>query len=145
MGISIRTPVTKEEWEAYFDLRFRVLREPLNQPRGSERNEADATGIHFGLYLENQLHAIARLDNTAEQTISQVRFVAVDLNHQGKGYGKQIMESVEERAKELGKTTMILHARDYALHFYTKIGYERVEPSYKLFGVLQHYLMQKVL
>jgi len=40
---------------------------------------------------------------------------------------------------------MILHARDYALNFYEKLGYQKIEKSYKLFDVLQHYLMTKNL
>jgi predicted GNAT family N-acyltransferase len=144
MGIIIQTPADEQAWEEYYDLRYRVLREPLQQARGSERHEGDADGIHFALYENTQLIAIARLDDTAEETVSQVRFVAVDTQNQGKGYGKRIMEAAEQGAKERGKTTMILHARDYAVDFYTSIGYELVEPSYKLFGVLQHYLMKKV-
>ena len=50
MEIEIRIPETEEEWEDYYALRYRVLREPLGQPIGSERNEGDETGIHFALY-----------------------------------------------------------------------------------------------
>jgi hypothetical protein len=37
MEIKIRPPKTKSEWENYYDLRFRVLREPWQQPRGFEK------------------------------------------------------------------------------------------------------------
>lgn len=144
MGIIIRTPKTEKEWNEYYDLRYRVLRQPLNQPIGSERNEGDATGIHFALYDNDQLMAIARLDETDEIT-AQVRFVAVEFNAQGNGYGKIIMEATEQRAKLDGKTKMILHARDYAVDFYLKLKYTLINPSYKLFDVLQHYLMEKIL
>ncbi len=144
MGIIIRQPETDLEWDAYYDLRFRVLREPLNQPLGSERNEGDATGIHFGLYDNSVIKAIARLDQASETT-SQVRFVAVEMNSQGKGYGTEIMEATEQKSKELGNTKMILHARDYAVDFYLKLNYKLIEPSYKLFDVLQHFLMEKEL
>jgi GNAT superfamily N-acetyltransferase len=144
MGIAIRTPQTEEEWEAYYDLRYRILREPLDQPRGSERNEGDATGEHFALYDNSVLKAIARLDHSGEQ-IAQVRFVAVERHEQGRGYGRLIMEATELKAKERGDTKMILHARDYAVDFYLRLGYTLIEPSHKLFGVLQHYLMEKEL
>ena len=42
-------------------------------------------------------------------------------------------------------TKMILHARDYAVDFYLKLGYTLIEPSYKLFDELQHFLMEKEL
>ncbi len=34
------------EWDAYYDLRWRVLRAPWDQPRGSERDPLDADACH---------------------------------------------------------------------------------------------------
>ena len=144
MKIGIREPQTEAEWENYFDLRYRVLRAPLNQPLGSEKNEGDSTGVHFALYENGILKAIARLDQ-AEPKIAQVRFVAVESNVQGKGYGKAIMLATEKAASDRGDSKMILHARDYAVDFYLKLDYRIIEKSYLLFDVLQHYLMEKKL
>jgi predicted GNAT family N-acyltransferase len=144
MEIIIRTPSTENEWNAYYDLRYRILREPLNQPLGSERNEGDLTGTHIALYENEVLKAIARLDQHDDTTF-QVRFVAVEATSQGSGYGRKIMEATELKAKELQGDKMILHARDYAVDFYLKQNYTLIEPSYKLFDVLQHYLMEKML
>lgn len=145
MGIIIiRTPETEKEWQDYFDLRYRILRQLLNQPRGSEKNDGDATGIHFALYENGILKAIARLDQSGEN-VSQVRFVAVETDQQGSGYGRMIMEATEAQAKKNGNVKMILHARDYAVDFYLKLNYTLIEPSYKLFDVLQHFLMEKKL
>ena len=144
MKLEIREPQTVAEWDAYFDLRYRILREPLNQPLGSEKNEGDSTGIHFALYEEGILKAIARLDQ-ADIKVAQVRFVAVESKSQGKGFGKIIMLATEQAAKERGDTEMILHARDYAVDFYLRMEYRVIEKSYLLFDVLQHFLMKKKL
>jgi hypothetical protein len=40
---------------------------------------------------------------------------------------------------------IILHARETAIPFYEKLSYQLQEPSYKLFGEIQHYLMSKKL
>ena len=144
MALEIRTPINEHEWNAYYSLRYEVLRAPLGQPLGSERNEGDATGIHFALYEDDILKAIARLD-LQDQQIAQVRFVAVDQECQGKGFGLKIMQATEVKAKEMGIQKMILHARDYAVEFYIKQGYQNLGASYKLFDVLQHYLMEKNL
>ena len=141
--MEIRSPQTEKEWEDYYDLRYRILREPLGQPRGSERNEGDLTGIHLALYENGVVQAITRLDQP-EEKVSQVRFVAVDENLRGKGYGRLIMEAAEQKSQELGNDKMILHARDYALDFYLKIGYTNLGESYKLYDVLQHYEMEKI-
>lgn len=142
--MEIRKPLSPKEWDDYYDLRYRVLRKPLDQPVGSEHNDGDLTGEHFALYDQGYLRAIARLDEAGPK-ISQVRFVAVESELQGKGYGKMIMQAVEERAHTKGHEKIILHARDYAVDFYLKLGYKMVEKSHLLFGVLQHYLMEKNL
>ena len=137
-----RSPQSIEEWNDYFDLRYRILRTPLNQTLGSERDDGDVSGIHFALYENQVLLAIARLDYSNTK-VAQVRFVAVEENQQGRGIGRKIMEAVENRCISDGKEKLILHARDYALDFYLKLGYVNIEKSYKLFGVLQHFLMEK--
>jgi GNAT superfamily N-acetyltransferase len=142
--IAIRCPKTDAEWQEYFHLRYEVLRKPLGQPEGSERNEGDTMGVHFALYQMDELSAIARLDEV-DHFVAQARFVAVRADLQGKGLGKKIMLALEEHARKQGKAMMLLHARDYALDFYLNLGYRIVEPSYKLFGVLQHFRMEKTL
>jgi predicted GNAT family N-acyltransferase len=142
--IEVKIPKTQKEWDSYYDLRYRILREPLGKERGSERNDGDENGIHFALYDNKKLVAVARLDSV-DQSICQARFVAVESNLQGKGYGKEIMNALENKAERLGYYKMILHARDYALPFYEKLGYTLVGPSYVLFDVLQHFEMFKLL
>jgi predicted GNAT family N-acyltransferase len=144
MEVIIRAPLNEGEWNAYFDLRFRILRQPLGQARGSERNEGDETGVHFALYENGELKAIARLDQH-EAGIAQVRFVAVEHDTQGKGFGREIMGATEKFAAMRGDKKIILHARDYAVPFYLKLNYRLLEKSYKLFDVLQHFLMEKEL
>lgn len=144
MNREIKTPQSAQEWDDYYDLRYRILRAPLDQPKGSEKNDGDETGIHFALYENGKLMAIARLDHASEFQ-AQVRFVAVENHSQGKGYGRIIMEATEEVARERGDSEMILHARDYAVDFYLKLGYELVEKSHLLYGKLQHFKMKKTL
>lgn len=142
--ISFHTPKTVEEWELYYDLRYRILREPLGKERGSERNEGDATGIHIAMWENDSLVGIARLD-AVDEIVGQARFVAIENQLQGKGYGQLIMTKLEREAQKIGYTKIILHARDYALPFYLKLGYTLIGPSYKLFDVLQHFEMHKEL
>ncbi len=144
MDIKIGFPQTEAEWEDYYDLRYRILRKPLKQPRGSERNEGDDTGIHFALYDSGDLKAIARLDEH-DMSTAQVRFVAVEEKEQGNGYGKLIMYAIEQEAEEKEYKKIILHARENAVEFYLKLEYKLIEPSYKLFDLIQHFLMEKDL
>jgi GNAT superfamily N-acetyltransferase len=85
---------------------------------------------------------VARLDISGEK-VSQVRFVAVEEACQGKGLGKLVMNEVEKIAISRGDTLLILHAREVALPFYKKQGYQLIEKSHLLFDKIQHFLMQK--
>jgi GNAT superfamily N-acetyltransferase len=142
--MEIRTPQTASEWEQYYDLRYRILREPLGKERGSERNEGDETGTHFALFERGIILGVARLDKV-DSEICQVRFVAIETEIQGEGYGKKLMNEIEQEGERMGYKKMILHARDYALPFYEKLNYTLIRASYKLFDVLQHFEMHKNL
>ena len=144
MGIEIRSPKTDKEWVEYYDLRYRVLREPWNQPIGSERNEGDASEQHFALYSDLNLIAVGRLDQCEEKK-RQIRFMAVEKSAQGSGYGKMLMIEMEKYCSNHKVNEIILHARESAIPFYEKLSYQLHEPSYKLFGEIQHYLMSKKL
>lgn len=142
--MEIRAPQNDLEWENYFDLRFRILRQPLQQALGSERNDGDATGIHFALYENQLLKAIARLDLQAKN-VAQVRFVAVENDSQGKGFGKKIMLEIEKYCKQNQLVKIELQARENAVPFYLRLNYELIEPTHLLFGKIQHFLMVKVV
>lgn len=142
--IEIRTPNTEDEWIQYYDLRYRILREPLSQEKGSEKNDGDKDGIHFALFEDNRLLSIARLD-LGEGGIAQVRFVAVENDCQGKGYGKRIMKAVEEKTLKLGVEKLILQAREVSVQFYLSLDYKMIRKSHLLFSQVQHYQMEKEL
>ena len=144
MEIEIRSPKTDKEWVEYYDLRYRVLRQPWNQPIGSERNEGDASEQHFALYSDLNLIAVGRLDQCEEKK-RQIRFMAVEKSAQGSGYGKMLMIEMEKYCRNDKVKEIILHARESAIPFYEKLSYQLQEPSYKLFGEIQHYLMSKKL
>ena len=142
MEIVIRAPKNEVEWEQYYDLRYRVLRQPWNQPVGSERNEGDESGIHFALFENDKIVAIARLDLNPENR-GQVRFMAVESTIQRKGFGKQVMLAIESYCKTQNISEMILHARETAIPFYESLNFHLVEKSHLLFNEIQHFLMRK--
>lgn len=144
MNLEIRSPQTDAEWNAYYDLRYRILRKPLGQPMSTVKTEEDDTATHFALYEDKQLKAIARLD-LKENSGAQVRFVAVDTELQGKGFGKKLMLGIEEYCKQHKIQKIELQARENAVDFYLSLDYKLIEKTNLLFGLVQHYLMTKVL
>ena len=86
-----RSPSSPAEWDAYFDLRWRMLREPWSQPRGSERDSLDQSAFHLPIVdSDGSALACGRL-HLNSPTEAQVRYMAVDENVQGRGYGSAIL------------------------------------------------------
>jgi ribosomal protein S18 acetylase RimI-like enzyme len=53
--------------------------------------------------------------------------IAIDESQRGKGYGRQAMQLIEEKARELGLRQMGLHVfakNKVALNLYESLGYE---------------------
>ena len=123
---------------------FRSLRKPWLQPKGSEKDDGDKSSIHRMIIDESNGKAVAvgRLQfNTSEE--AQIRYMAVSDNYQLKGYGNIIVKTLEDIALNKGIRNIILQARENALKFYWKNGYEIIEKSYLLFDEIQHWLMVK--
>lgn len=140
-----RSPKNIVEFEKYYQLRWQVLREPWGQALGSERDKLENNSIHRMIIDENgQVLAVGRLDYT-EQFAGRIRFVAVSPLMQGQGLGYQIMTSLEQKAKQLGIESLHLKARENAICFYQKIGYQLQEYSHILFDEVKHFSMQKTI
>ena len=138
----IKSPITQDEWESYYRLRFTILRAPWNQPLGSEVLADESEAIHAMVIEDDQIIGVARMHQSGENQ-GQVRCVAVAAEAQGKGVGKAIMLHLEEKAKEMGMQEIVLEARENAVTFYKSMGYVIEKESYLLFGEIQHYRMKK--
>jgi len=138
----IKSPITQDEWESYYRLRFTILRAPWNQPLGSEVLADESEAIHAMVMKDDQIIGVARMHKSGDNQ-GQVRCVAVAAEAQGKGVGKAIMIHLEEKAKEMGMQEIVLEARENAVPFYKSIGYVIEKESYLLFGEIQHYRMKK--
>ncbi|QCR23715.1 GNAT family N-acetyltransferase [Pontibacter sp. SGAir0037] len=143
--MQIIEPRTPEDFEKYYRLRYETLRQPWNQPAGSERVDDDATAIHAMLLNDaGEALGICRLHlNSPEE--GQLRFMGIRADMQGQRLGDLLMQHLESKARELGATYITLQARENAVNFYRRNGYEVVEKTYLLFNSIQHYKMLKQL
>ncbi|RPD49744.1 GNAT family N-acetyltransferase [Hymenobacter sediminis] len=144
---AITTPQTPAEWAAYYRLRYEVLRQPWQQPEGSEQanDDQDPTTTHALLLAPEGFAAgVGRLHPSGPGQ-GQVRFMAVHPAWQGRGVGRQVLEYLETAARGQGFTEVVLHAREQAVPFYQRLGYAVVAPSHTLFGTIPHFLMRRAL
>lgn len=138
-------PSTAADWAAYFDLRWRVLREPWDQPRGSERDELDTAAFHLMIPApDGSALAVGRLHvNSPEE--AQVRYMAVDPSWQNQGLGARILTGLEHHARAVSVKRIVLNARDKAQPFYERHGYRVIGPAPTLFQDIRHCKMLKEL
>ena len=141
----VRSPHTDDEFAAYFDLRWRVLRAPWGALRGSERDELEAGADHAMVCSDDGTPlAVGRLHfNSANEV--QIRYMAVAESARGEGLGRRIVEYLEGVARQRGANRIVLNARDEAVAFYRKLGYETIERAPMMFGSIAHYRMEKQL
>lgn len=138
----IKSPQTRKEFFDYYDLRWRILRAPWNQPKGSEQDELEGRAIHIIAVENNKIVGCGRAHFNSDEE-AQIRYMAVENEWQGKGVGKLILDELEKRVIEKGAKKIILHARENVVKFYEGNGYKLVKQSHTLFGVIPHYLMEK--
>lgn len=124
------------------NLRYDILRKPWNKAKDTATDELEEQSLNA--YIEDQGNVIAcgRLQNNGNG-IGQIRYMAVDNNFQGKGLGKHILNKLEQEAQAIGIDTIELQARENAVMFYKANGYTIKEASFKLWDIIQHYLMIK--
>jgi predicted GNAT family N-acyltransferase len=142
---SLIVPETLHDLNSYFELRWRVLREPWHQPRGSERDDREDESIHLMIRETNgDALAVGRL-HLNSPVEAQVRFMAVDPRWQGRGLGSTILRELELRARVAGAASVVLNARDSAQRFYEQHGYRMEGPAETLFSGVAHVRMRKRL
>jgi len=142
--LTIRKAASKEEFEELYDLRWKLLRKPWNQPKGSERDEKEDESYSFIAILNNKIIGTARLHKNNEKE-GQIRYLAVEKEYQKIGIGKKLMKKIEMHAINLGLESVILNARKTAEKFFKKLGYKVIRKGHTLFNEIEHFLMRKSL
>ena len=136
-------PSTPDELQRYYDLRWKVLRAPWNQPRGSEQDELEQSSHHLMVIDSDPIViGVGRLQfNSLCET--QIRYMAVDIDQQRKGVGTLLLNALEQKSVKLGATSIVVDARESALRFYRKRGYKPEGPGHILFNAIAHVRMGK--
>ena len=142
---TLKTPQNQEDWNTYFNLRWKTLRAPWDQPPGSEKDELEAVAFH--LMAVNQVGTAVgcgRL-HQADSLTGQIRYMGVLETERGSGVGAALVEGLEEEARKQGLKKIVLNAREIAIPFYERAGYSIREKSYLMWGTIQHFLMEREL
>ena len=139
------TPTTDNQLNKYFHFRWQMLREPWRMPIGSERDEYDSMS-HHRMIADSRGYpmAIGRLYITPDCE-GQIRYMAVKANRRSKGMGSLILVALESLARQEGSKRLVCNAREDAIPFYAKNGFERRGELTDERGPVRHQQMVKTL
>lgn len=140
--LNYRSPVTESDFQKYYELRWRILRKPWNQPKGSEIDARDSDAFHILAEFNGKVVGVGCI-HKLEQGVGRIRYMGVDDDYQQQGIGQNIVKLLEENAQSNGLTKIRLWAREIAIEFYTKLGYKIIGDGELLFGVIKHKIMEK--
>jgi ribosomal protein S18 acetylase RimI-like enzyme len=122
--ITVKSPLTKEDFKAYYALRYKVLREPWGHPTGTEKDDFEPISEHFMAVNEKgEVVGVVKLYEE-NPTVGHVSHLAVSAAHQKQGIGHLLINSVEERARQHGYKTIGTMVRVTATTFFEKYGYK---------------------
>jgi thioesterase domain-containing protein len=140
-----RAPTSQQEFDQYYHLRWKILRKPLNQEQGSERDNLETQSIHRAIFDDKgNVIAVARL-HFSGMLSAQIRYMAVSDDFQRKGLGKKLVIALEHFAISRGIKKISLKAREQAVNFYQNLSYANISFSHLLFNEIKHFNMEKKL
>ncbi|AKJ40777.1 fatty acid biosynthesis protein FabY [Pragia fontium] len=140
----LRVPLTEQELNDYYQFRWEMLRKPLHQPVGSEKDGYDMIA-HHQMVVDSQgkVVAVGRLYINADNEGS-IRFLAVAANVRSKGLGTLIAITLESIARQEGVKRIVCSAREETVHFFDKLGFvNQGEITTPQTTPVRHFLMRK--
>ena len=132
-----------KEYLQMVELRKEILRKPLSLTFSSEELALEKEDILIGAFDEDEMLGcciLSKIDNSCVR----LRQMAVQKNLQGKGIGDSIMTFAENLARDKGFKTITMHARDTAMGFYEKFGFQVKGEQFKEVNT-HHHIMEKNL
>lgn len=142
MALKIIDHGTKE-YQQMVQLRNDILRKPLGLSFTPEELEKEKTEILIAAFEEEKILGCCMLITEDPATV-RLRQMAVLNNLQGKGIGKALMQFAENIARDRGFRRITMHARQTAVGFYEKLGYQISGDQFEEVSI-PHYIMAKVL
>ena len=144
MTLQTWIPFGSPEYALTVALRHEVLRIPLGLAFTVDQLASESDSHHLAVFdEEGHILGCLMLTPHGDGEI-QMRQVAVKPETQGTGLGRALVEEGERKARELGFTRIMLHARDVAIGFYARLGYVREGDLFTEVGIV-HQQMAKNL
>lgn len=131
------------EYHSMVHLREKLLRKPLGLYFSAEELAEDKEDLLIASFEEDDMLGCCMLKPIDKHRI-RLRQMAVRVDQQHKGIGASIISFAENIAKDRGFKYIVMHARDTAIGFYEKFGYQIDGDGFSEVN-LPHHLMVKKL
>lgn len=116
---------SESDLQVAFAVRRLVFVEGQNVPEHRELDGRDDVATHFLARDGDTVVGTARLrEYDDDPPTAKVERVAVLDGHRGEGWGRRLMATVEDHAREAGYDRVLLHAQVPVVGFYERLGYE---------------------
>ena len=133
------------EYERECVLRNELLRAPLGLSLYDEDLAVEAAYHHFGILCSKSSECLACLIAIPEEDgLFKLKQMAVREDRQKEGLGARLLSEVEARLASRGARQIYLHARETAIGFYAKSGYQVVGERFEEVTI-PHFRMEKRL
>lgn len=133
-----------EQYRATLQLRREILRFPLNLDYSLSDLAPDQADHHLAAVDKNGALIGCVILAHVSPSIMKMRQLAVTVSRQGQGIGLALVKSAELWALKHGYTRFTLNARESAVPFYTRLGYDKIGDRFIEVSI-PHIRMQKDL
>lgn len=140
-GLEVSVIADQAAMDAALSVRFRVFVEEQHVPIEEEVDAYDASPganpsvVHVLGTLGGEPIATARLLLDAHEGYPHIGRVAVLAQHRRAGYGRRIVEALQDEARRRGFEGVTLSAQLHAIPFYERLGYLARGPVYLDAGI----------
>jgi predicted GNAT family N-acyltransferase len=131
------------EYARELDLRWRILRKPLGHGPEAVAFPFEAESLHL-IALEGDRVVGCVLFHPEGPATGRLFQMAVEPDRQGTGLGTGLVRALEAEVARRGFGEVTLHARDSAVGFYARLGYEAFGEPYVEVGI-PHRSMRKAV
>jgi len=144
--ITIKTPHTRDDFKAYYAVRYHVLREPWGQPKGTEKDDYEPISQHF-MAVDDATGEIIGAVKLLEKTpgVAWFSHLAVLPAYQKQGVGRNLVQCVEEAARKQGYPVIGANSRLNSTEYFEKLGYHIKGIPTRYFSTIQTVWMEKKL
>ncbi len=144
--------------EETYTLRKNILRKGIENPTLSLDIDEEKDSYHWGYFVDNECVGVlsagkrnlknlqGNTENQKNAITYQLRGMAVSETFQAKGIGTQLLIRAEEDLRKEKQVQIIwCNAREKAVDFYLKNGFEVVSEAFEVPEIGTHFVMLKTI